>query len=43
MPLQPNNVGEGIMFLGCLVIPYVCLFVRSDTVTTTSHERLEQF
>jgi len=50
LSLLSLSVGEGIMFLGCPVVLYihssphlfVCLFFRSDIVTTVSHERLEQ-
>ena len=39
-----DSVGEGIVFLGCPVVPsFVRSFVLSDIVTTISDERLEQF
>ena len=37
MPSPPDD--EGIMFLGCPVIP----FVRSDLVTMISHEQWNNF
>jgi len=40
VPLPAGNVGEGVMFLGSPIRPFI---VRSDIVTTISHERLEQF
>jgi len=43
MCLPSDTVYEGIMFLGCPVRPFVHLFIRSDIVTTISHEWLEQF
>jgi len=50
VPLSPNSVGEGIMFLGCplatfihlFVRPSVCSFVQTDLVTTIPPEWLEQ-
>jgi len=47
MPMPLNGVREDIMFLGCLIVPFVrlfvCPFVWSDIVTIISHEWLEQF
>jgi len=42
MPLSPDSVGEGIMFSGCPSDAFVRSFVRTDLVTTVSHELLEQ-
>ena len=39
----PHSFDEGFMFLGYPVGTFVRSFVRSDIVTTLSHERLEQF
>jgi len=41
MPLPADNVSKGIVFLGCPVCPFVCLFVWSDFITTISREWLE--
>jgi len=38
MHSSPDTVGEGIMFSSCSS----AAIVRTDTVTTISHERLEQ-
>jgi len=29
MPLQPDNVGEGIMLLGCVFVQSICSSIRS--------------
>jgi len=45
MLLPPDSAIKGVMFSGCLsCLPaaFVRLFVRTDLVTTTSHEWFEQ-
>jgi len=36
VPSTMDNVGEGVMFLGCPLVPYVRSFIRSNIVTTMS-------
>jgi len=39
--LEPDNVDEGIMFSGYPSAAFIRPFVRTDLVTTMSHEQLE--
>ena len=43
MSSPPDIVREGVMILGCPVVPFVRPFVRSYILTMISHERHEQF
>jgi len=40
--LLADNVGKDIMFSDCQSAAFVRSFVRTELVTTISHERLEQ-
>jgi len=43
LPLRANSVvGRGIMFSVCPSAWFLCLFLRTDRVTTVSHDWLEQ-